>query len=350
MRTENVRESRFELLRIVGMAVIILAHYSYHGGILFQELSLNQVLAQFLKIGGKLGVTCYVLIGAYFLVDSKFKMKNIIRIFLQVAFYAILIFIALCIYKPSTFCADKAADTFNYWFATAYIGMYALSPILNYLIHHMTRAMHEKVIIVLTTILSVLPFLFLQLKLFYSDILWFVFLYFIGGYIKEYPIEKIEAKRAQIFILSTLFIFCSSVAMVILGQRYPVFLKGAYIFSNINSPVLLLSGIGLFLIFKNIDLGKNKYINYIALSTFGVYLLHDNDISRDVFWHDLFRTERFYDADTILFLLYAVLIVIAIFAAAMVLEIPRRRVEKWILDCKWLTAICSKIDRWYVLQ
>jgi len=355
VKKESERSSNFELLRIISMVIIILSHYSYHGGILFQNLSLNQILAQFMKIGGKLGVTCYVLISAYFLVDTKFKFKDILKISLQVIFYSILIFSVICIYKPSIFNVKYAIKSVlsifysNYWFATAYIGMYAVMPITNYLINHMTERMHRKLIIVLTIILSIIPFIFVGSNLFYSNLIWFIFLYFIGGYIKKYSIGKIETNRVRIFVMSIICILCSSLFMVILGQKHSIFLRGAYIFSKINSPVMLLGSISMFLIFKNINIGKNKYINYIASSTFGVYLLHDNNISSDIMWLDLFKAKLFYNTNALIFLLHVTSVVMILFVVVMIIEIPRKKAEKYVLNFKWMNYICNRIDSWYVL-
>lgn len=82
--------SNFELLMIVSMIVIALFHYVGHGSLTYQSFSVNQVLAQFLKIGGKLGVNCFVMISAWFLVDSKFSFRKLVSVAGQTTFYALL--------------------------------------------------------------------------------------------------------------------------------------------------------------------------------------------------------------------------------------------------------------------
>lgn len=85
------RNSNIELLRIISMALIVLCHYVYHGGLLYQNISINQILAQLLKIGGKLGVVCYVLISANYLLESKFKTRKVFIICGETSFYASLL-------------------------------------------------------------------------------------------------------------------------------------------------------------------------------------------------------------------------------------------------------------------
>ena len=53
------------------------------------SININRFVGQFLYIGGKLGVVIFVLISGYFLVDSKFKIKKLLKLFLEVLFYSV---------------------------------------------------------------------------------------------------------------------------------------------------------------------------------------------------------------------------------------------------------------------
>lgn len=67
---KKTRKTKYEVLRIIAMFMIVLAHYAYHGGVMFEGNMLNQVVGSVLAIGGKLGVNLFVIIGSYFLVDK----------------------------------------------------------------------------------------------------------------------------------------------------------------------------------------------------------------------------------------------------------------------------------------
>lgn len=136
---KKVRESNFELMRIFSMVIIVFSHYVYHGGLLFQNTSVNQIFSQLLKIGGKLGVVCFVLISAYFLVDSKFNIKNIIKLSLEVSFYSIIMMSLYALLGGALSAKDIISSIFApiyeiYWFPTAYIGMYLCFPLLNIIV------------------------------------------------------------------------------------------------------------------------------------------------------------------------------------------------------------------------
>lgn len=90
------RSSNLELLRILAIIMIIAHHYSVHGGWdIPNELSYNRIIVQFLSLGGKLGVNCFVLITGYFMINSKFNIKKFAKIVGQVFFYSVVIMLIL---------------------------------------------------------------------------------------------------------------------------------------------------------------------------------------------------------------------------------------------------------------
>ena len=61
--SQKTRNSYFELLRILSMALIVMHHYSVHGGFDFMSpFSLRLYFVQCLAMGGKLGVNVFVLV------------------------------------------------------------------------------------------------------------------------------------------------------------------------------------------------------------------------------------------------------------------------------------------------
>ena len=71
---QKERNSSFELLRLISMLLIVMHHYSLHGGFDYMStLSLRLYFIQCLNMGGKLGVNLFILISGYFLCKSNFK-------------------------------------------------------------------------------------------------------------------------------------------------------------------------------------------------------------------------------------------------------------------------------------
>ena len=88
-------------------------------------------------------VNCFVLISGYFLINSKFKLKKVLNLYLVTIFYSILLFIPHCIlygFSLSNFiksCLPLLMGT--YWFITTYVVLYLLSPFLNILIKNLSK-------------------------------------------------------------------------------------------------------------------------------------------------------------------------------------------------------------------
>ena len=181
----KMRQSNMELLRVFSMVIIVLSHYVYHGGLLGQELSINQAFAQFLKMGGKLGVTCFVLISAYYLIESRFKIQNIFKLMLQISFYAVFLigikFVMTGSASVTEIFKSILAPIYNvYWFPTTYIGMYLVFPLMNIIVNKYNENC-LKLVIFLTVPFSIIHFLFVGSDFLYSNLTWFLYLYLWGG-------------------------------------------------------------------------------------------------------------------------------------------------------------------------
>lgn len=75
---KKVRQSNFELLRIISMFLIVLGHVTFQTKFVYpRQAVLHNVSIQSLWIGGKLGVWEFTLISAYFLSRSRFKIESL---------------------------------------------------------------------------------------------------------------------------------------------------------------------------------------------------------------------------------------------------------------------------------
>lgn len=89
------RNSNIEFLRIIAMLMVVTLHMLNFGGLLEKSntTTLKGFLIWFLESLCFVAVDCYVLIGSYFLSDSKFKIKRIIKLWVQTFFYSILMYV-----------------------------------------------------------------------------------------------------------------------------------------------------------------------------------------------------------------------------------------------------------------
>ena len=197
------RQSNFELLRIISMILIVAHHYVMHGGFEITEkaLSLNKIWIQILSLGGKFGINIFILITGYFMINSKFNIKKLIKLIFQVMCYTILSYVLLGLTGIVGFSSRgemikgflKAVLPIpykTYSFVTAYVIIYLLSPYINILIKKMNQKQILKLILLGIVMWSIFPtFLNADFSLSGNQIIWFTLLYIIGGYIRLYPFK-----------------------------------------------------------------------------------------------------------------------------------------------------------------
>lgn len=165
-------------------------------------------------------------------------------------------------------------NTFSRWFIEAYIGLYILAPMINRFIEKSTH--RELGIFILAFYLFSTLFGYLGKAYDFNkgmSIISLVGLYLIGAYLRR--------KQDGIFDLSKyVYLGVYLVTGFIMVAIAALILKAGFSitpYSYLN-PLIVLESIALFLFFKKLNIGSIKWINYIAVSSFAVYLIH-NDLS-----------------------------------------------------------------------
>ena len=186
------RQSNIELLRILAIICIISFHYVYKSGYVLTDLKANSLIIKSFWFLGELGVNLFILITGYFLINSKFSFKKLIKLIIEVNFYYLItLFVSLTFGNSieggivalfpnfkTTFLRFFAVIFNRYWFITAYILIYILSPYLNKFIKSLTKNEHKKLLIIILTIWSIIPTFFgifnnnTESLLYYNRFIW----------------------------------------------------------------------------------------------------------------------------------------------------------------------------------
>lgn len=342
----EIRESNFELLRIVSMIFIVMHHYAIHGD--FNSLSGGEyspalLFVQILLIGGKLGVNCFVLISGYFLIMSSESTSRILRIWLQVFFYSVSGWCIAYIMGEATLGNELFKALFpviseEYWFASAYVLMCLFSPYLNRYIKALDARQLLKNICLMLVVWSVMPTIWniipvntkpsFQLNSF----LWFCTLYMVAAYIRLYMNnEDKNEKYVRYFAIAigTYFLIVLSIFVFdFLGARFGIFKNSAFMFSSDNSVLMTVMSISLFMGFRSIKLPANKVINKFAATTFGIYLIHDNKYMRSLIWRDTLKNGMFIDSPFLW--AHALFSVVAVFCTCAIIDMIRIKLFAFI--------------------
>lgn len=310
-----VRQSNFELLRIICMLLIIGHHIAVHGDYsAAQNITANDYVVRYFTTGGKLGVNIFVLISGYFMVNSKFRIQKLIRMFAQIWFYSLLIFTLLLVLGKAEYSNWLLLSTLLplstslWWFITTYVIMYCLSPFLNILIRNCNQKLHLILVIFLVAIQCVVQF---ALKTSYiSNVGWFVTLYLIAAYIRLYPHKLFDSNKIAIPVGLATYII-----IVVFATLWDIDLW------SMTNIVCLVCSVSIFCAFKNFNISSNKVINAVAKTTFGIYLLHDHIWIRDFLWNDLLKSAYHYQLNT--FVCYSAVAVIVVFVVCMTIDFAR---------------------------
>lgn len=340
MTSRKVRESNFELLRISAMLMIVVHHY-YANGNMAANIGMsviNKGITLTLGQGGKLAVNILILISGYFCINSKCNPKHLIKIELETIFYSLGIFLIACLtgveqFKFSYLIKNGAPTIFiRYWFMSLYILLFLLVPYINQMLLLLDQKKHRNFTFLLVTMMYLIPTLNkLAFRKFsdefsdsmWSSFLWMITIYVIGTYLGRFYKEKAGLKWKLIELAT--FIGAYAIGIVAemlvdlrLGNADVSNFVYAFFFSE-QSIFLLMSALGIVLLFKNLNLKPSKFINQIAASTLGVYLIHDNYYMRGFIWGKVPVDSRCMESP-LYFLGRTLVIVLIIFAACVIID------------------------------
>jgi len=290
------RQPNIELLRSICMLFVVTLHYLDKGGAL-KDLTEQQdvygYIGWLLKSFAIVAVNTYVLISGYFLTESGFKVRRLANLMLQILFYTWAVPLILMACGIISFDGKGIYDFLfylfpiqmnHYWFATSYLILYILSPLLAAGVKELPRKTLEKVLLTFLLLFSVgksvIPFI-LDMDRHGYDALWFMGVFLTGAYIRKYGCRiLINKKRAALcYVLSSVAMFLLANGLAFAVNKTG---KGEYFISNTfnyNHILCYTGAVGLFLLFQYWNM-KQGFVAKLAVAigpyTFGVYLLHEN--------------------------------------------------------------------------
>ena len=350
------RDTNFELLRIISMTMILVLHFNVGGEIMtyVHENSKTYYLVYFLEYACIIAVNIYVMITGYYMIKSKIKIKKILTLELTTVFYSVIIYLIITLCKQETFLMKTMMKKFfpiitrEYWFITAYIGLYMLIPFINKLAT-MNQREYSLLLIILTTLLSVVRFIYPSNIIFEANggygLTWFIYLYLLGGYIRLY-VNKIGQKY-KMFIL---YIIVILVQIIIRKLNLPI--TQGYLNNSLsyNSIFILIESVIVFILFKNIEI-KNRTINKIILTisplTLGVYLIHEHSSFRNILWGSLLQPKLYLSSGWSL-LAALIIDVFLIFSICCIIEKIRQLIFKLFSKTSIIKNIDTRINTFMV--
>ena len=159
------RNHGIELLRIFAMLLAAVLHILKKGGVI--TASEGNLAAYstvwLLEAAAYCAVNCYALISGYVGYSDRpkpLRLARCIELWLQVVFYSVIITTVYCIAGVGFVGVSDFADAFlpvtskQYWYFTAYIGMFFFIPLLNALVRRLNRRALVSLCIMLIAVFS----------------------------------------------------------------------------------------------------------------------------------------------------------------------------------------------------
>lgn len=332
--TANQRLTNIELLRIIAMVIIIAHHLAYHSGFDFigeGRITINRLWIKWLESGGKIGVDIFVLITGFFLVKSNaVKTKKVVKMWLQVLTWSVTFYVVFILTGIETFSIRTLFENClpiihgKWWFASCYFMLYLLSPFISKLLNTMEKKEYISLLVFLGICWCGIPTIIGQ-TVESNDLLWFIFLYSVGGYIRLYDIKTNHTGIQLIWYSMIVWIVTFFISFIspYLVSKIPLLNCFKNLFGPQSVPTVVIS-ILLFLGFKTLDIKYNRIINSLASATFGIYLIHDNSYVRPFIWKNVFQNSVI--ATNSIVIMSSIMEIIVVFFICSILELIRIRI------------------------
>ena len=354
------RKSNFELMRIVAMLMIVAHHLAVHG---VQQLSfpdnayrawaagtmVNRLFTLLFIPGGAIGVALFFMLTGYFLAGKQ--RASVSKVCLQTVFYGFVVsavFVILVViqklfgigYAFSGFSlTEKIGLLLHYvfmpissgwWFVSAYVLLVLTAPRINQFLAALNKAGFIR-------LLAVTWFFWYSCQLMldgaYVSLGRAFFFYILGAYCRRFVDcrqEKPQVRHIALFIFCWLMIAICAFYSATLGKlsvktATAMQALAKCVQSGLENCILLpLCAWSLFVCFARTNVKQNHRINTVAATTFGVYLLHDSGITRQLIWNGILRVS---DAQFLspYFPLFALADILAVFAVCSAIDYLRLR-------------------------
>lgn len=292
------RNHGIELLRIFAMLLAAVLHILKKGGVI--TASEGNLAAYstvwLLEAAAYCAVNCYALISGYVGYSDRpkpLRLARCIELWLQVVFYSVIITTVYCIAGVGSVGVSDFADAFlpvtskQYWYFTAYIGMFFFIPLLNGLVRRLNRRALVSFCIMLIAVFS----LYDTFASFWKkdplalvgghSPLWLGVLYIFGAAMKKLRVPESMSSKKALLIYASAAVFTA--LFKITGDRLLRFVPGS-LFVRDTSPTVLLCAAALLVAFARFKPCRKltEFAVLFAPAAFGVYLLH---VSPLVFEH-----------------------------------------------------------------
>ena len=220
-------------------------------------------------------------------------------------------------------------------------------PLLNRLLRGLSRPAHRGLLAVLAVPLIVYPTLFGENGA-VSDTAWmFLYEYLLIAYLRRWPDNRLAhllQHRAAALGLGLGLPLLNTILRAVLETRGltdgKAFQYMAYYRTALGALPNLLAALALFYLFKRLDLGCVRWVNALAGTTLGGYILHQVPAFRGFLWNGLLQAEAHHGSVG-----YTLLAILAVFLGCAAVDALRTAlVMRPLENTRLFKVLCEKGD------
>jgi|UniRef100_UPI004029C282 surface polysaccharide O-acyltransferase-like enzyme len=352
MPGKTTRGSNLELLRILCMLLIIGDHLTGQSGIADYTTLLSSFAFCLIGCGSRIACSVFVLIGGWFLCEQPYKTRRPLSLWLSLWLYTVPVTLlcklaGLDVSWGALRWAAFPASTRQLWFISDYLLLLLCVPLLNRLLRGLSRPAHRGLLAVLAVPLIVYPTLFGENGA-VSDTAWmFLYEYLLIAYLRRWPDNRLAhllQHRAAALGLGLGLPLLNTILRAVLETSGltdgKAFQYMAYYRTALGALPNLLAALALFYLFRGLDLGCVRWVNALAGTTLGVYILHQVPAFRGFLWNGLLQAEAHHGSVG-----YTLLAILAVFLGCAAVDALRTvLVMRPLENTRLFKVLCEKGD------
>ncbi len=327
-KSDNLRQSGIELLRIVAIVMVLVCHANARVLGLPSRAEVFSVPAPSIArmLFGAMavyGVNIFVMISGWFGIHAK--PKGLAKLLFEVLFLLWGIYAVFLLTGNATFNMHDIkvclALTDEYWFVMAYVGLYIFSPVLNAFVEKASKRELQLLLVGFYVFQCYYCWASGTLDYFSGYSITFFFgLYLTARYFRLYPVRILSRHGGLVYVASLAVVTMVSVVALVLVGNWARMLR-------YDNPLVIVGAIGLLNAFSHLRF-HNRLVNSLATACFAVYIIHFDPL---VFHYFAMAVKSIYNSTSGLVTVAAIsMFLVAVFLACWLIDRVRLCASRFV--------------------
>ncbi len=327
-KSDNLRQSGIELLRIVAIVMVLVCHAnarvlglpSRAEVFSVQAPSIARILFGAMAV---YGVNIFVMISGWFGIHAK--PKGLAKLLFEVLFLLWGIYAVFLLTGNATFNMHDIkvclALTDEYWFVMAYVGLYIFSPVLNAFVEKASKRELQLLLVGFYVFQCYYCWASGTLDYFSGYSITFFFgLYLTARYFRLYPVRILSRHGGLVYVASLAVVTTVSVVALVLVGNWARMLR-------YDNPLVIVGAIGLLNAFSHLRF-HSRLVNSLATACFAVYIIHFDPL---VFHYFAMAVKSIYNSTSGLVTVAAIsMFLVAVFLACWLIDRVRLCASRFV--------------------